>query len=721
MIKRFIPIVFSVWLLHTQAQIKLDYTQYQIHKEGTILINAAAGGMNCPQFSEIDLNMDGIMDLVVLDRGFYSSLKTFVRLEETYRHAPIYQQAFPLIRNWMLLRDFDGDGNQDLFTFVPGGVKVFRNTISENGYLSFNLEIPILLSQDFSPIYVAPTDIPSISDLDGDGDLDILSFNVIGNRVVYYKNISQEQHNQKGLIFEVQSECWGYFAEDDNNNQLSLFDTCQAKQIKSNFDSRHAGSTLLAIEMNNSGLNDLILGDITFNSLSQLKNNGSIEEASITEVIMDFPSETNAVDLSVFPAAYQIDVDNDRNYDLLIAPNNPNTSINTENVWYYRNVGSNQSPVFQYMKNNFLSETMIDLGERTYAVWLDENIDGKMDIIIGSYGFFLGPGVYQAQLALFRNISENDTSLAFEWVSDDYSELSQFNFNGIFPAFGDLDGDLDQDMIVAEESGKIHFFENTASSGQPAQFELKQFDYFNMQAGQAPRPFLVDLNRDGLTDLLVGERGGLIRYFENKGDPGEAVFTSTPSLSELGNIDIRPECCTGFSSPFVNEDSLGNYQLFVGSEQGYIYRYTNIEGNISGDFNLSDSIYLHASRVHYAAADFSEVLRYIITSEFAGGIQLWKENNRPVLYIDEQEDNKDKLLIWPNPTRNNLKIQVVDQEFIDKIIIYSLKGEMVFNIHPKLRSNQFLFPLKGKLDPGIYIIQIQTDLFIYNERLVFMP
>jgi hypothetical protein len=356
MIKRFIPIVFSVWLLHTQAQIKLDYTQYQIHKEGTILINAAAGGMNCPQFSEIDLNMDGIMDLVVLDRGFYSSLKTFVRLEETYRHAPIYQQAFPLIRNWMLLRDFDGDGNQDLFTFVPGGVKVFRNTISENGYLSFNLEIPILLSQDFSPIYVAPTDIPSISDLDGDGDLDILSFNVIGNRVVYYKNISQEQHNQKGLIFEVQSECWGYFAEDDNNNQLSLFDTCQAKQIKSNFDSRHAGSTLLAIEMNNSGLNDLILGDITFNSLSQLKNNGSIEEASITEVIMDFPSETNAVDLSVFPAAYQIDVDNDRNYDLLIAPNNPNTSINTENVWYYRNVGSNQSPVFQYMKNNFLSE-----------------------------------------------------------------------------------------------------------------------------------------------------------------------------------------------------------------------------------------------------------------------------------------------------------------------------------------------------------------------------
>ncbi len=117
------------------GQIQLiPYDSVAVTSNNENLINPWAGGLNCPQFSEIDLNGDGQKDLVAFERNFYGVIKTYINQgiegEVNYIHAPEFQLYFPNMRNWMLLRDYNCDGKEDIFTWVPAGMAVYEN-ISE--------------------------------------------------------------------------------------------------------------------------------------------------------------------------------------------------------------------------------------------------------------------------------------------------------------------------------------------------------------------------------------------------------------------------------------------------------------------------------------------------------------------------------------------------------------------------------------------------------------
>ena len=86
---------------------------------GDTLKNPWAGGFNAVQFSEIDLNLDGINDLFVFDRTG-NRISTFINSGEanqiTYTHDPSYIQYFPTgLHDWVLLRDYNCDGKMDIF------------------------------------------------------------------------------------------------------------------------------------------------------------------------------------------------------------------------------------------------------------------------------------------------------------------------------------------------------------------------------------------------------------------------------------------------------------------------------------------------------------------------------------------------------------------------------------------------------------------------------
>ena len=53
---------------------------------------------------------------------------------------------------------------------------------------------------NWTNVYVAFTDIPALSDVDNDGDMDILNFGTGGSYIFYYKNQSVE----KGYGLEAQ-------------------------------------------------------------------------------------------------------------------------------------------------------------------------------------------------------------------------------------------------------------------------------------------------------------------------------------------------------------------------------------------------------------------------------------------------------------------------------------------------------------------------------------
>ena len=734
-------VIFSPFSM-AKAQIPLvRFDSVAVSRDGLPLSNPWAGGLNSPQFSAIDLNGDGHKDLVVFERSFYGSVKTFLNDgipgQARYTHVPEYQANFPRMRNWMLLRDYNCDGREDIFTSVPAGVAVYLNDSGAGPGLKFTLVAPLLQTFGLDgtvPLYVSPPDIPAIDDIDGDDDLDILTFNVIGSTVEYHKNLSLENSGTcDELVFELRNACWGYFSEDGNNNTVSLFDTCEVNVADPEKSGRHAGSTVLSIDLDGDGDKDLLLGDITYNNLVMLRNGGTPSAASMVEQEVDFPSYDVPVDITVFPAAYHLDVDNDGLGDLLVAPNNPNTSENSDNVWFYQgspsnapdfpfpqrdDISSRELPSFTLRQRDFLQDGMVDLGERSFPAFFDENGDGLTDIVAGSYGYFESAGNYASRLMLLRNIGTPSLP-AFEVVSDDYAGLGQFGFEGIYPAFGDVDADGDEDMVTGDEQGRLHYFENLAGPGSPALFELTEPNYQGIDVGQAARPQIADVDRDGLLDLLLGERSGTVSYYRNLGSEAEPAFAAEPTIGQLGGVDVMPECCTGYSAPFLAEDSLGAYLLYVGSEQGMLYLYGNIDNNLAGTFTLLDSLYLHGVSVNAKGADIDGDGRLeFVCGEFAGGLGLLKYGMPFNLGAREPEKKHELTGIFPNPGRDWVTVELPEpfKEKQVEIKILNRIGQEFYR-SDVISTGIFRVNISG-FPNGVYLIHIISEEKVFTGKLI---
>ena len=115
----------------------------RVYENSQQLLFPWSGGVNFAQFSEIDLNLDGIQDLFVFDRSG-SKITTYINLgtanQVDYILAPQYVYCFPRLHDWVLLRDYNCDGKADIFTYTIAGFGIYKNTSSMAGGVSFQLD-----------------------------------------------------------------------------------------------------------------------------------------------------------------------------------------------------------------------------------------------------------------------------------------------------------------------------------------------------------------------------------------------------------------------------------------------------------------------------------------------------------------------------------------------------------------------------------------------------
>ncbi|GAB4407687.1 MAG: hypothetical protein OHK0039_10240 [Bacteroidia bacterium] len=542
-----------------------------VRQQGRGLPLAWAGGLNQPQFSQADLDGDGRQDLFVFDRAGDLPLVLLGDPAQPggYRYAPEAADWFPPMRFWALLRDFDCDGRADLFTASDNNsIRVLRNT----GGTGTPVFVPYRASlqlPDGSDIFVSNVDLPAIDDADGDGDPDLITFDPAGSYVMWFENTG----GCDSLHLVVNTACWGSFQEAGLSSDITLHVSCKRG---SGYGLRHAGSTLCLFDPDGDGVQDLLLGDLNSERLAYLHNGGTPAVADMDAVVPQYPTAA-PVALRQFVAAFRIDADADGTPDLVVAPNGTDVSLNAQSVWYYRNTGTPAQWQLDLQSTALLQGDMIDLGERAKPAFFDYDSDGLPDLVVGCYLYRVEAGQERSSLALFRNTGTAQAP-AFQLVQTDYLGLSTF-FSpprfALHPAFGDLDGDGDADLLLGDEEGELHFFRNTAPAGATAQFVLAAATLGGIDVGGHAAPQIADLDGDGLPDLLVGERSGNLNFFRNGGTAQVAAFPVQDAA--FGGVDVQPGCCTGFSVPHAFRTATGAWELLVGSEFGDLRHYTGLD------------------------------------------------------------------------------------------------------------------------------------------------
>jgi hypothetical protein len=697
---------------------------------GVDTINFAwSGGFNNVQFSTLDYDFDGDDDLFVFDRSS-NNIRLFAHeiTNGTSSYKFIYngKNYFPTDINYRVaLVDFNQDGKKDIFTYGIGGIKVYRNDGDNVNGLQWTLFKSLVYSNytdNLTNLYVSSSDVPAIADVDFDGDIDILTFSIGGQHVEYHQNQSIEKYGiPDSLDFELKNECWGKFMEDAFSSSILLNDpnypcinSNVPPPVKSNKSDpsvvvRHSGSTILAMDIDHSGVMDLIIGDVSTPNLNLLINGGIAPNtnSAISSIDTQFPSNSTPVNIQTFPAAFWEDVDFDSKKDLIVSGNARNSANNQKSVWFYKNNGTNQNPIFNYQMDDFLQHEMIDVGSGSIPVFFDYDQDGLEDLFVSNFYRYKSVLQKEGSIAYYRNTGTL-TAPKFTFVSDDFLNLTQANYNIRFvPTFGDIDNDGDKDLFLGLEDGTIAYYQNINSTTLTFAAPILNYtDHLgaNINTGSFNFPQLFDLNKDGLLDLILGKNSGEIIYYQNIGTNNSPSFKLINS--NLGMIDIDPNSSSDYPTPHFFNFNDTTY-LFSGAINGQLYFYDSIETNLQtgNSFHLVSNDFLNIPTEAYSSFFVNDInhngkLDLFVGQDLGGLYHLEVDPNSSASLIDKNPEFQ--FTLYPNPNNGYFTIH---HSFTNDVTIkiYDILG----NELSKITTDKKEIPFElTQLKQGYYFVQL---------------
>jgi len=307
--------------------------------------------------------------------------------------------------------------------------------------------------------------------------------------------------------------------------------------------------------------------------------------------------QLNPLGLSAIPDGYNFialaDLDNDGDLDLF------ESIVEDSGTGFYfsNNNGTSDSP-------NFEAPVSAPFGLQTNnfavnPVFTDIDNDGDLDLFFGG-----NDGAYGGEMTFYENIG-TATTPNFGPVQVNPFGITNTDYFSI-PAFADLDGDGDQDLVVTEIYSALSYFENTGTPEAPA-FSLSPNVPFNLAGVSGPLTFMdfADLDNDGDLDLMAGgfydEYSYLSSFFyaENTGTSTDASFENyVENPFDIVSIEAY------LSQPvFADIDSDGDLDLFSSAAYYGVVLFENLGTAPTSDDAMVETFI--STPYNFAASDFS--------------------------------------------------------------------------------------------------------------------
>ena len=717
------------WFLSLPLQAQFTYTMDQsvpVEVDGALLQNAWAGGLNSAQINTMDLNFDGTSDLVIYDVGT-SRITTFLAENNSYRYAPQYEIFFPPdIQTFFLLRDFDCDGRKDLFTFGGIGILVYQN-ISLPGKSpswkklkffnsSTGLYSEVLLTKGFlAKINLLPgsSDIPDFVDMDGDGDLDVLNMRFVSpSTAEYHKNFSMERYGRcDSLDLERKTSNFGGFLECSCGKIAFQGQTCA--DIGGRVD-HTGGKAMLSLDTDNDGDKDLLFTEESCVRIYHMENIGTAAAPVMNNLTL-FPLN-QPVGILSFPAPYLEDVDHDGVSDFLASPNlhsrtQPNINFR-ESIWFYKNTGSNQAPVFSFRKNNFLQDEMIEVGDLSAPAFTDIDLDSDLDMFVGNY---LDPDDQRGSLTYYENTGTR-TNPSFQFVTSDFAGLSFLPFFNIRPQFIDLDTNGAVDLVFTATNGGTTGLYYMLSKSATVSFIGQPFTKIDIPIPLNGNATVTDVDLDGHFDVLVGNADGSLSFWKNSGT-GFVFSVSDDSFLGLDNNTSRQ-----FIAVAVGDlDGDDREDLVMGEEAGILSVFSDFRSAGSNPLPLAEIILDDFSQT-YTSRGLGGSTRPAIANIFGvdkpslvvgnrlGGLQLLKHDNGLPL------SDTPLISLYPNPVISGESIAIKADRGVT-MELFTVLGTRL-GVPQLIPGNQTVYyPLQG-IASGVYIARFTAGSSQISHRFV---
>ena len=739
-------LVLIIWFCLTGFQSRAQffsfsaYHQVPVEANGIPMENPWSGSYNSGQFWPCDMNNDGEDDMLVFDKTsnrVLVFLSVSVGGDRKWQYAPDYEDLIPALESWMATADFNCDGRQDLFTQTSAGIKVFRNVAVGPNQTGFVLEVDGLQSIGFSGVInvqVNSYGAPAITDVDGDGDLDVLAFDFTGNTVEFHRNRRMQNTGScSGFDLKKDTCVFGLFATKPACGQIRLNTGCYGQRpgggnendLPSTKRVAHIGSQLAATDLDGDGDKDLLVGDLGCPLLNRLINGGTPENAVITAADTLFPSVGQYIKLPLFPSAYFMDVNFDGKKDMLVTPTSFSNvgdanAINTRAATLlYTNESSGPIPDFVLAEKDFLQNQSIELGEESIPVFADLDADGDQDLIVGHRGLKLG-NLLLASLYLYRNTG-TPTQPQFSLETTDYMGLSSLSRKRIRPIFTDINEDGATDLCWLSSPGgnsdstKLGFLLNQNQPGQPFAFSgVNSAAQLNFMFAGYDCPVFTDISGDGKKDMLIGKNAGRIHYWQQ--------VTGWPNLqyqlanNNYGNVSRAPYSAN-VNLAIADLDFNGTPDLATGDQTGALKLYRSLTQSSTATFAADSITYYNTVQnqknyrlwgpfVSPAFADLNgDQYPEMAIGTTGGGVFLMLNRLGPNAV--QSETSGQELNIWPNPMHG---ADIINWKGLqpEKIKLLNSQGKEVEAWQVNGLDSTGRLPL-NRFAPGLYFLQFSTS------------